>query len=222
MREELSSIVNDAIDSYFDDIHTAIPGIIQTYDPTTKTVTVLPSIKLRSEPDMDSNNDDEIVQSMPIIVDVPVMFPGTADFVLQYPLKKGDKCLLIFSESSLEGWYNKDGEETDDGGDPRCYSLSDAFCIPGCFAPGSPGKVGTGSGFELLYKSASIKIDDSGNVSFNGIANQFVTWTALNTALQNLLTIMNAAVVGSPGSKVFATPLTLDISAAKTTTVKTA
>ena len=76
--------------------------------------------------------------------------------------------------------------------------------------------------------TTKIQIDATGNVKIdgtsiqlNGSSKEFVTHAELDTALQSMVTAINAALAtkkdepGSPGT------VTLDISAAKTTTVKT-
>ena len=68
---------------------------------------------------------------------------------------------------------------------------------------------------------AQVALDNNGNVSINGDSKRLVTYAELNTALQGLITAINAefatkySAAGAPGT------LTLDISAAETQTVKT-
>jgi len=212
----LSDVVNQVIGTYMSDIHTCMPGEIISYQSSKKTATVLPSVKMKF-------STDEIL-SMPLITNVPVFFPGSSDAVIHFPLKKGDSGLLVFSEKSLENWIASSGGEVEPG-DPRKFSLTDAFFIPGVFTPKNPGKAVTGSGMEILYKDAKINITDAGNIEFNGNTKQFVTWTELNTALQTFMTALMAHVhtctaPGSPSSPP-ASPITLDINSAKSITIKT-
>jgi len=58
-------------------------------------------------------------------------------------------------------------------------------------------------------------------IELNGNSKQFVTWTELNTALQTFLGLLNAHTHTSAGAGAPTTPMVLDISAAKTTTIKT-
>jgi phage gp45-like len=84
-----------------------------------------------------------------------------------------------------------------------------------------------------INASADVDIDATGKITqdgtaieLNGNSKRFVTYSELNTALQLLITALNTHVhtgvttgPGSSGSP--ATPLTLDISASETTTIKT-
>lgn len=67
---------------------------------------------------------------------------------------------------------------------------------------------------------AKIYLDALGNIALNGDSKRLVTWDELNTALGTFITALNAHVHGSAGTPPV-TPMTLNISAAKTTTIKT-
>jgi len=72
---------------------------------------------------------------------------------------------------------------------------------------------------------ALISLDGEGNIDFNGNSKRLVTHGELNTALQNMVTWINAHMhaTAATGPPVAPTPplLTLDISAAETQTVRT-
>lgn len=215
-KREETDVLKDAIQSVVNEIHTAIPGKIESYDPSTKKAKVKPLIKRWFY--------DGSLLSLPVIVDVPVIFPGTKDFILHFPLKSGDGVLILFSERSMEYFLSNNMTDSEPG-DPRTYDINDAIAIPGLFSFGSPGKVASGNAeVEILYKNASIKIDDSGNVKINGDSKNFVTHAELDAALQTFMTALNlhmhpTATPGPPSPP--ATPMSLDISAAKANTVKT-
>lgn len=72
----------------------------------------------------------------------------------------------------------------------------------------------------------NVDVKASAKIKLNGESKQFVTWMELNTALQLLVTQINSHVhqvpepVAAP-CKPISSPMTIDISAAKTTTVVT-
>lgn len=210
MRQRFSDVVKLIIDSYMQTVHIDIPGTIESYDATLKKASVKPSIKFKV------NND---LLSYPVIENVPVIFPTTKNFRFVFPLEQGDGCLIIFSERSLERWLSSNGEEVEPG-DNRKNSLPDAICIPGLFPFGDPGKEGDSVDVIIESDNTNIKINGN-NIELNGNTKRFVTYTELNTALQLLITSINATFAtklngaGSPGT------LTLDISASETQTVKT-
>ncbi|MBQ3837053.1 MAG: hypothetical protein II814_07975 [Treponema sp.] len=87
------------------------------------------------------------------------------------------------------------------------------------------GKLKVGGDLEVDAKSGTAKIDAT-KIELNGNSKQFVTWTELNTALQTLVSQLNSHThkvpepVNAPTGAILAS-LTIDISAAKTTTVVT-
>ena len=87
------------------------------------------------------------------------------------------------------------------------------------------GKLKVGGDLEVDASSGTAKIDAT-KIELNGNSKQFVTWMELNTALQTLVSQINAHVhqvpepVAAP-CKPISSPLTIDISTAKTTTVVT-
>lgn len=154
----LSDLLKQSFDCLMSSVHTAIPGTIESYDYKKKQAKVKPLIKQEFE------GGEKL--DYPVIANVPVIFPGSSDFILHYPLKKGDGVLLIFSERSLENWLSSRG--TAETGDGRKFSLSDAIAIPGLFSFNNTGKVASGNKLEMLYKDAKIEIDDSGTITLNG------------------------------------------------------
>lgn len=67
--------------------------------------------------------------SVPVITNVPIVWPGAGGFRLTFPIAAGDVVLLVFSDRSLDLWLEKGGEV--DPKDPRRHALSDAIAIPG-------------------------------------------------------------------------------------------
>ena len=152
MRQRFSDVVKKIIESYMLKIHTCIPGKIESYNPTIKQASVKPLIKLKV------NNE---VLGYPVIDNVPVIFQGTKDAVITFPIAAGDGCLILFSEQDMENFLSSTGNEVEPG-DNRRYSVNDAICIPGLFPFTSPGKTGGLTGLEVIYKNYKITIDDTG------------------------------------------------------------
>lgn len=117
-REAAASARAEAIQR---DLHTAMPGIVDSYDPATQTAVVQPAIKrlfIGQEP-----------MDLPLCVDVPVIFPGGGPFTLTFPLVKGDEGLLLFSERAIDFWFEKG--KTQEPSELRFHDLSDAFFLAG-------------------------------------------------------------------------------------------
>lgn len=106
-------------------LRVSMPGIVQSFDPDTVTAVVQPAIK-GYEPDSNGVNQST---TLPLLVDVPVVFPRGGGCTLTFPVKAGDECLVIFADRCIDFWWQNGGvqEPVDD----RVHDLSDAFCIVG-------------------------------------------------------------------------------------------
>jgi hypothetical protein len=125
----LSTAIQTGIDNRLKDLHTAMPGIIQTFDPDTQLATVQPAIRR-----IFKSTDDESIETLTptdisILINVPVVYPGGGGFHLTFPVKKGDECLLVFCERSYDRWYNFSGVQNP--GAKRFHALSDATAFVG-------------------------------------------------------------------------------------------
>ncbi len=116
-----------ALNTRVSQIHTALPAEVVAYDLETQTVDVQPLIK-RVTVDRDGN---QLVESLPQINAVPVLFPRAGGAFVSFPVAEGDTVLLVFSERSLDLWRERGGEV--DPGDLRMHQLADAIAIPGLY-----------------------------------------------------------------------------------------
>ncbi|HHX0704379.1 TPA: Gp138 family membrane-puncturing spike protein [Klebsiella pneumoniae] len=103
----------------------SIPGIIQSFDPDAVTAVVQPAIK-GAEKD---ESGAEVSVNLPLLVDVPVLFPRGGGCTLTFPVKAGDECLVIFADRCIDFWWQSGGIQ--EPVDERMHDLSDAFCIVG-------------------------------------------------------------------------------------------
>ncbi len=123
MLPELVKSIEDLVTSMLNEVHTSIPAEIVEFDPKECSATVLPKAKM-------ALTNGKLVD-YPQITDVPVMFQQCAgrDCAIVFPVKKGDGCLLIISEQTLDLW-REEGESFSQ----MKYSLSNAIALPGLFA----------------------------------------------------------------------------------------
>ena len=118
----------DAIDSHInrfrDNLYTALPAIVDKYDPKKQTVDVTPTLNITT------NRGQELPWAT--LRDVQVMFPSAGGGMLSFPVRKGDNVLLIFSKNSIDSWKNGNG-----GGvkldSKRSHSIADAIAIVGLY-----------------------------------------------------------------------------------------
>lgn len=114
-------------------IWTAIPGIIQSVNLTQMTCVVQPAIQAVV---YDQNNNASNV-NLPLLLDVPIVFPGNNKFTITFPLVIGDEVLVVFSSRCIDNWWQSGAYNTTTGINPvpqaemRMHDLSDGFAIPG-------------------------------------------------------------------------------------------
>ena len=123
----LTEVIREALDARLESVRVAMPGIVQAYNAATQSADVLPSVR-GSVLEVDGSLTPE---ALPVIPDVPVMFPRAGGFFLSFPLIPGDSVLLVFSESDLGEW-RRVGSVVDPG-DTRRHTLAGAIAIPGLF-----------------------------------------------------------------------------------------
>ena len=102
---------------------TALPARVTAFNAQAMTVTAQPLIKGAQN---DENGNHQQVD-MPLLPDLPVVFPSGGGFTLTFPIKEGDECLVVFSARCIDGWWQS-GENAP-APDERMHDLSDGFAI---------------------------------------------------------------------------------------------
>ena len=139
-----------------DELHTCLPGkITKIIDYKRKKVAVKPLIK--------RTYIDGTILELPIIDNVPVMYPDIGDALLKFPLIVGAKVLLMFSERSLDNWLSSGNDSTP--GNPNKFALSDAIAILGLsdFSKVND-NITDNTSLELIYKNSRITIKENGEI----------------------------------------------------------
>jgi len=104
---------------------TALPGIVSGVNLEAMTLTVQPTIQGVVT---NAAGDNEFV-NLPLLLDVPIVFPSAGGFIMTFPIKSGDEVLVVFSSRAMDAWWQSGGV-----GRPveaRMHDLSDGFAIPG-------------------------------------------------------------------------------------------
>lgn len=118
----LEQVVGDAIEAALRRLHVSMPGEIQSYDSSKQTAQVKPQIQ-------DRPSADGVVLALPVLEDVPVVFPRAGGWSMTFGVQKGDQCLLVFSERSLDVWLGGGGDS--DPADLRHHHIADAVAFVG-------------------------------------------------------------------------------------------
>jgi len=102
--------------------HTCMPGIITEFNEVERTCSVQPALKRLF------TGEEETVL-LPIQEDVPILFPGSNEYYLEFKLNSGDEVLCIVSERAIDQWIEAGGPV--DPQSSRRFSLSDIIVVPG-------------------------------------------------------------------------------------------
>lgn len=107
------------------ELWTALPGIIQSFNPQAMTCEVQPAIRalVRGEDGSLSPVD------LPLLVDCPVQFPAGGQCTLTFPVKPGDECLVVFAQRCIDSWWASGGVQ--DQAELRMHDPSDGFALLG-------------------------------------------------------------------------------------------
>lgn len=106
-------------------LRVAIPGIVESFNAETQTVSVQPAIT----ENIQIGEDEAKATVLPVLTDIPICFPRAGGYSITLPVQKGDECLLVFADMCIDGWWQSGGVQ--DQMETRRHDLSDAFAIIG-------------------------------------------------------------------------------------------
>lgn len=114
-----------ALDGRQSSIWTAMPCIITSVNFSKMTCEAQPAIQGTV------TKEDGTQQSvnLPLLVDVPIVFPSAGGFTITLPLKAGDEVLVVFASRCIDAWWQSSGINR--AAEARMHDLSDGFAIPG-------------------------------------------------------------------------------------------
>lgn len=119
----LASALSTYMNNFLGVIHTALPAKVLSYDPDTHLAEVVPTVRTAL--------DNGVELELPPLKQVPVIFPATAAFDIEFPVAADDEVLLVFSESDLSAWIASKGNEVVSPGTSSRFGLNSAIAIPG-------------------------------------------------------------------------------------------
>jgi hypothetical protein len=177
--------LNDAIDLGIEgrlvNVHTALPGAIISYDFNLQKASIQPLLNKAWA--------DGTSTPMPVLENVPVMFPSGGGGGITFPVVEGDTCLLIFNERSTDKWLTEGGQVTPD--DNRKFDLSDAVAIVGFNPFTKTSTADNNTDVLLTYKGSKIRIKQTGAIVIE-TASTIAIGTQTIELLQTLITLLNS------------------------------
>lgn len=126
----MAELLRIAVEYHTREMWTALPGRVDSFDGEKQMVDVEPLVE-----DLIAAEDGaEIVETIPVVRNVPLMFPRGGDgFALTFPVVEGDLVLLVFCSRSIDRYLESEGGSPVNPEDFRTHDLSDAVAIPGFY-----------------------------------------------------------------------------------------
>lgn len=101
-----------------------IPGVVQSYNPTNNTAEIQPAIREK----IFLENGEARYVDLPLLINVPVAFPSSSSVFIKFPIKQGDEVLVLFSDLSIDNFWEKG--KVQNPIESRRHDLSDGIAIP--------------------------------------------------------------------------------------------
>lgn len=138
----------------------ATPAIVTSVNLVAMTLEAQPAIQGTIE---DENGNLTFV-NLPLLVDVPIHFPGGGGFVFTSPIAVNDEVLIIFASRCIDAWWQSGGVQKPM--EARMHDLSDGFAIPKVYSQPNviPNISTTGAQLRNLAGTTYVEISGSGNL----------------------------------------------------------
>lgn len=205
----LGGVIKEGISRALAEVHTACAGRIVRYDAAKQLADVKPLVQITYY----DESGAAVTESLPVVPNVPVVFPGAGGFRITFPVKAddqtGDTVLLVFAEGSIDRWLASGGNDVDPQ-DERRFHLSDGIAILGLrdfahalkAAPTDRMTVGDDAGLQMHIDGTSIRIGANDSPSLDAAALGTATTNALAACITYVQTHTHvvAGVTPGPGS----------------------
>ena len=172
-----------ALESYASQLWTALPASVVSANLTAQTVSVQPTIQGSVA---DPSGNVRLV-NLPVLVDVPLVWPKAGGFALTFPVAAGDEVLVVFSCRCIDSWWQSGGIGAP--AESRMHDLSDGFAI---LAPTSqPKKLSNVSSTNVQLRNYAgdtlVEITPDGKANITGASEINLTAPVINlTGTMNL------------------------------------
>lgn len=158
----IEDAVEQTVESRIRRMHVAGPGRVKKYDAQTRTVDIEPMIVPPLPEGTDEDDGDEDAP-LPVLMNVPVMFPRAGGVEITLPVQAGDTMLIVWTDWDLGRWRAS--------GDKRRpistakHGVSGAVAIPGLYpSNASP------AGFSVALTTSAMEV--GGNTDAAALASK--------------------------------------------------
>lgn len=190
MLQEFTAEIEQTAKAVVNEIHTALPGEIVSYNAGAGIATVKPIGKYVTSDGKELN--------YPTITEAPVCFPfcQNAGVGIAFPVKKGDSCIIIISEVELDSWRSG----ADSEGSLR-FDLTSAMVIPGLLEGGNEASEKAAKENSVIVTAGDVTLSVSGDGCKVDTGSTVMNITDDGVSIKGNLTVTGDVKAGSVSLK---------------------
>ena len=144
----LPTVLRFALEQWTKGLHTAFPGMVLGFDPSTKRARIQPAIRILM------TDGSEALRAP--LADVPIIWPSAGGLALTFPIPQGASVMVLCSERGLTDFKRRFAEASPDP--ESVLDLKDAVAFAG-FGALSITKAGVGATLQTEDGRAYIEVD---------------------------------------------------------------
>jgi Phage protein Gp138 N-terminal domain len=129
-----ADVINAAVNRATRNLGVALPGTVLLYNASARTCSVQPGVH-RLVPSEEDQDIDE-AEALPVLQDVPVIWPQGRNFRVNGTLAPGDPVMLVCLDRDMSGWQ-RTGEASEPD-DARTHHWGSSVAIPGLVPDTNP------------------------------------------------------------------------------------
>lgn len=157
----LTQVLEEVISSKLVNVHTCLPAVIESFNPTNQ----LCSVKIQIKRKIKLQDGSIVSRDIPVLADLPLIFLNVKNFAITLPVQSGDECLVFFSERDIDNWHASG--KVSDPRTARRFDFSDGFVLTGVTS--TPKKLDSYSATDLEIRmknnQSKIILKESGDIT---------------------------------------------------------
>lgn len=177
-----SAALEEALYQFAGDFRVADPATVVSFDSSTQTVTVQPTIQENW-----LKNGVPTPVNLPQLINVPLGCIRMGGFSITFPAQPGDEGLVVYADKCIDGWWQSGGIQNQV--ERRRHDLSDGFFLPMFWS--QPRVLPNYSGTNLEIRT------DDGTFKISIAPNGGVVITAPNNLTLNGNLIVNGSITST-------------------------
>lgn len=162
---DLPTILDELIKKKFLDFHVSLPGKITEIDRTKQKCKVKPLIM---QPEIDGDPIE-----LPVITNVPLIYPKGQKGHIYIPLFVDDYVTLFFTDYSLDNWLVQGGTNLDPQ-DERSHQLTDCIAFPGLIDFQNPIDLTNPENVSFKNGETEVELNPTGKILMKNSANELI------------------------------------------------